>query len=70
MITEREWGKWFKAAAIRCLKTFAQGLVTLIGSDAINIIDISWGKILGIAATMAVLSILTSIAGIPEEHLE
>ena len=70
MTTERDWKKWARAAGIRALKTFAQGLVTLIGSDMVNIVDISWLKILGIAATMALISILTSIAGIPEEHME
>lgn len=57
---------WAKAAAIRALKTFCQGLVTLIGSDMINIVSIDWPTILGISATMAVVSILTSIAGLPE----
>ena len=58
--------KWLIAAGIRALKTFSQGRVTLIGADYINIIDIDWPTILGTAATMAVLSILTSLAGLPE----
>lgn len=58
--------QWLIAAGIRALKTFAQGCVTLIGADYINIIDIDWPTILGTAATMAVLSILTSLAGLPE----
>ena len=57
---------WAKAAAVRALKTFCQGLVTLIGSDMINIIALDWPKMIGISATMAVVSILTSIAGLPE----
>lgn len=57
---------WAKAAAIRALKTFCQGLVTLIGSDMINVISLDWPKMIGISATMAVVSILTSIAGLPE----
>ena len=57
---------WAKAAAIRALKTFCQGLVTLIGSDMINIISLDWPKMIGISATMAAVSILTSIAGLPE----
>ena len=57
---------WFKAAGIRALKTFCQGLATLIGSNAINIVDIDWLTILGISATMAVVSLLTSVAGLPE----
>lgn len=53
-------------AAVRAIRTFAQGLVTLIGSDMINIVDLDWVRMLGIAATMAVVSLLTSIAGLPE----
>lgn len=58
--------QWWKAAGIRALKTFCQGLITLIGSDMINIIDLDWPRILGIAGTMALISILTSVAGLPE----
>ena len=58
--------QWAKAAGIRALKTFCQGLVTLIGSDMINIIYLDWPKMIGISATMAAVSILTSIAGLPE----
>lgn len=57
---------WMKAAGIRALKTFCQGLITLIGSDMINIVCLDWPKMLGISATMAAVSILTSIAGLPE----
>ena len=57
---------WAKAAAVRALKTFCQGLVTLIGSDMINIIALDWPKMIGISATMAAVSILTSIAGLPD----
>lgn len=58
--------KWWKAAGIRALKTFCQGLATLIGSNAVSITDIDWITILGISATMAVVSLLTSVAGLPE----
>ena len=58
--------KWMYAAGIRALKTFCQGLVTLIGSDYINIIDIDWPSALGMAATLALISLLTSAAGLPE----
>ncbi|MBR6113606.1 MAG: holin [Oscillospiraceae bacterium] len=57
---------WWKAALIRAARTFAQGLVTLIGSEAINIVDLNWPKMLGMAATMALVSLLTSIGGLPE----
>ena len=58
--------KWLIAALIRAIRTFAQTLITLIGSDYINIIEIDWVKILGIAGTTALVSILMSITGLPE----
>lgn len=58
--------EWLKAAGIRALKTAAQGAVTLIGSNAVAITSLDWAQITGICATMAVCSLLTSIAGLPE----
>lgn len=58
--------RWIIAAGIRAIKTFCQGAVTLIGADYINIVDIDWPYILGTCATMALLSLLTSAAGLPE----
>ena len=64
------WVSWAKAAGIRSLKTFCQGLVTLIGSSVVNIVDLDWVTMIGMAATMAVVSLLTSIAGLPEVESE
>lgn len=58
--------KWLKASLIRALKTFCQGLVTMIGADYISIVDLDWARMLGMATTMALVSILTSLAGLPE----
>ena len=58
--------EWLKAAIIRAIKTMAQGAVALIGTDMVSIVDINWAQILGCVATMGVLSLLTSIAGLPE----
>ena len=63
---KQKFTRWMIAAGIRAVKTFCQGCVALIGTDYINIVDIDWSTILGIAATMAVLSLLTSAAGLPE----
>ena len=57
--------KWFKAAGIRALKTFAQSCIGLIPA-AVTIAQVDWKTVLGSAALAAVVSILTSIAGIPE----
>lgn len=57
--------KWFKAAAVRAVKTVAQTMLAMIpAAAAINSID--WRTILATAATAGVISIITSLAGIPE----
>lgn len=66
MLTKDFW----KCAAIRALRTFCQSVVALVGTDAVNIIDIEWATVLGIAGTTALLSFLTSIAtGLPESDI-
>lgn len=56
---------WLKSAGIRALKTMAQTAVSLITVGQI-ITKFNWLEILGISATSAVVSLLTSVAGIPE----
>lgn len=56
------WGTSFwKATGERALRTFAQALAALIGAGAVSVIDIDWAASIGIAATAALLSVLTSI---------
>ena len=57
--------KWFKAAGIRAVKTFAQTAVGVIGASAL-ISDVSWMAVLSASALAAGLSLLTSVAGLPE----
>lgn len=65
----RDWKKWLKAAGIRALKTMAQTAVALLPASAM-ITDVSWGVVVGTAALSGVASMLTSLAGIPEEVSE
>lgn len=58
--------KWFRAAGVRALKTAAQAVLVLTGSDAVNIMTLDWPQIAGVAAGMAFVSMLMSIAGLPE----
>lgn len=56
---------WFKAAGIRALKTLAQTAVATIGVGA-TIGTVDWLMVLSASAVSAILSMLTSIAGLPE----
>ncbi len=60
---------WMKAAGIRAVKTFAQTAVSLITVGNM-VTELDWGSIIGISATAAIVSVLTSIAGIPEVAAE
>lgn len=57
---------WIKAALIRAVKTFAQAMVAQIGAGSIGIMEFDWISALSVSAMAAVLSIFTSLAGLPE----
>lgn len=56
---------WFKAAGIRAIKTVAQTAVATIGT-AVAMGDVNWVLVASASALAGVLSLLTSIAGLPE----
>lgn len=56
---------WWKAAGIRAVKTFAQALIAGIGTGA-ALLEVNWSYALSVAAVAAILSLLTSLAGLPE----
>lgn len=61
----RDWKQWAKAAAIRAVKTMAQTAVAAIGVAA-TMQDVSWVVVGSTALVAGILSVLTSIAGLPE----
>lgn len=57
--------EWWNAAGIRALKTVAQTALAIIPA-AVSIGDVDWLTVAGTAALAGVLSLLTSLAGLPE----
>lgn len=61
--------KWTKAAAVRAIKTVAQTAIATIGTTAV-IREVDWVMVASASALAGVLSILTSVAGLPEVDSE
>lgn len=57
---------WIKAAGIRAIKTFAQAMVAQMGAGSIGITQFDWGTALSISSMAAIMSLFTSLAGLPE----
>ena len=62
---KRNWKAWIKAAGIRAVRTMAQTAIAII-PVAVSITEVNWTAVLGTAALAGVLSLLTSLAGLPE----
>lgn len=61
----RDWKVWFHAAGIRAIKTVAQTAVATIGTTAV-MHEVDWVVVASASALAGILSLLTSIAGLPE----
>lgn len=61
--------QWWEAAGIRALKTLAQTAVAMIGASLV-LTDVNWATVGSAAVLAAVLSLLTSLAGLPEVNKE
>ena len=57
--------KWFYAAFVRSLKTMAQTAVSMLTVGQ-AVLDVNWVNVLSVSAVAGVISMLTSIAGLPE----
>lgn len=60
-----DWKKWAKAAGVRALKTFAQTFASMIAVGAAAS-EVDWLRALSVSGVAFVLSIMTSLAGLPE----
>lgn len=61
----RKWKTWLKAAGIRAVKTVAQTSVAMIGTSVV-ISDVNWVAVVSASILAGGLSLLTSVAGLPE----
>jgi hypothetical protein len=57
--------KWFKAAGIRAIKTIAQTAIAMIGTSVV-LAEVDWVAVVSASVLAGILSILTSLAGLPE----
>lgn len=65
MKSKEYWIAWAKAAGVRAIKTVSQTAVATIGTSAV-IGDVNWVMVASASALAGILSVLTSIAGLPE----
>lgn len=61
----RNWKSWAKAAGVRAVKTMAQTAAATIGTSAV-LGEVNWIAVASAAALAGVLSMMTSVAGLPE----
>lgn len=62
-------GIWLRAASVRAIKTIAQTAIATIGTSAV-LSDVNWKIVISSAVLSGILSMLTSIAGLPEVEQE
>lgn len=63
----RDWTKWLKVAGIRAIKTVAQTAVAMVGVSAV-MSEVDWLTVGSASLLAGILSLLTSVAGLPEEE--
>lgn len=61
-----EFMKWIKAAGIRAIKTVAQTAVGMLSGEMLGIMEADWLAVASVSAMAGVVSLLTSVAGLPE----
>lgn len=67
---KRCWAVWAKAAGIRAIKTVAQTAVGMLTGEMVGIMDADWLAVASVSLMAGIVSLLTSLAGIPEECKE
>lgn len=61
-----DWGKWFRAALIRAIRTFAEAMLAYIGTGALVLGDVNWLAALSAGGFGFITAILLALTGLPE----
>lgn len=61
---------WLRAAGTRAIKTVSQTAVSMLSGNMLGIVDVDWLSVLSVSAMAGVVSLLTSVAGLPELKAE
>ena len=61
-----DWGKWWRAALIRAIRTFAEAMLAYIGTGAVVLGDVNWIAALSAGGFGFVTAILLALTGLPE----
>ena len=66
---DKVWA-WIKAAGIRAIKTMAQAALSMLGGELVGLLEVDWVAVAGVAGTAGVISLFTSLAGLPELKMQ
>ena len=64
------WKTWAKSATVRALKTVAQTAVSMLTGNLVGVLEVDWLGVASVAAMAGIVSLLTSVAGLPEVKVE
>ena len=62
--------QWARCAIVRALKTVAQTAVGMLTGNMVGIMDVDWVAVASVAAMAGIVSLLTSVGGLPELKTE
>ena len=70
MHDKQYWLNWLKFAGIRAIKTTSQAACGMLSGNMIGVMDVEWLAVLSVSLMAGIVSLLTSVAGLPELKTE